>query len=50
MLILLTAVVEVGCRERSVSGRQIDEGSLRIAAANVGEPIDDGLHEPESIL
>jgi hypothetical protein len=50
VLILLTAVVEVGCRERPIRGRQIDEGSLRIAAADADEPVDDGLHEPESIL
>ena len=49
-LILLTADVEVRCRDRPIRGRQMDEGSLWVAAADAGEPIDDGLHEPESIL
>ena len=48
--ILLTADVEVRCRDRPIRGRQMDEGSLRVAAAEAGEPIDDGLHERESIL
>ncbi len=50
VLILLTADVEVRCRDRPIRGRQMDEGPLRIAAAEAGEPIDDGLHEPKSIL
>jgi hypothetical protein len=50
VLMLLTALVEIGSRQRPIRGRQIDEGAPRIAAADAGEPIDDGLHEPESIL
>ena len=46
----LTADVEVRCRDHLIRGRQMDEGSLWVAAAEAGEPIDDGLHEPESIL
>ena len=48
--VLPAAEVEVGCRNRPIRGRQVDEGPLRIAAAEAGEPIDDGLHEPKSIL
>ena len=50
ILVLPAAEVEVGCRNRPIRGRQVDEGPLRIAAAEAGEPIDDGLHEPKSIL